>query len=150
MKELPVKKLVCVRAGMGVGKTIAIRNMLSKECTKHKGTLCDVQPLSLQNCTTTLKSLQAVSRTRMANALRKTRGVYPEALGSRTIRTTRRSKFLEEVCPDSLHRVTTSTLHHLDEAVSIFLHFNSKLMKNSSVNLETRTFHSSMSELHTS
>jgi hypothetical protein len=25
-------------------KTIAIRNMLSKECTKHKGSLCDVQP----------------------------------------------------------------------------------------------------------
>jgi hypothetical protein len=30
--------------------------------------------------------------------------------------------------------VQLSLRHHLDEAVSVFLHFNSKLMKNSSVN----------------
>jgi hypothetical protein len=80
--ELPVKKLVCVRAGMGVGKTIAIRNMLAKECTKN--TKCYVSRsvvLSLQNCTATLRN-QAVSESRLAKIVEEDTEVYtPEPLG---------------------------------------------------------------------
>jgi hypothetical protein len=78
-KELPVKKLVCVRAGMGVGKTIAIRNMLKEEC-KYQAIKCYVSRsvvLSLQNCTATLRNPQAVSESRLAKIVEEDTEVYP-------------------------------------------------------------------------
>jgi hypothetical protein len=135
MRDLPVKKLVCVRAPMGIGKTIAIRNMLERECTKATKVLCVTFSRSL--AAKLYNDFERPTK-RIITTLTGEQEHTPEPLGFENYQNHKGDLNFSKivVCLDSLHRVTTSNFHFviLDEAVSVFLHFNSKLMKNSSVN----------------
>lgn len=116
MRPLPVKKIVCVRAGMGIGKTVAIKALLEENC----------EPTTKVLCVTFSRALAAKLH------------IDFEDLGFKSYLQERgdlnHSKIV--VCLDSLHRVSTSNFDFviLDEAISVFLHFNSSLMQNRSRN----------------
>jgi Origin of replication binding protein len=116
MRPLPVRPLVCVRAGMGVGKTKAMHAVVR------------------QNCGDTTKAMIVTFSKSLALKLRadfKDLGFEcysdrkGDLFGSRIV-----------VCLDSLWRVNTRNFDFVfvDEAVSVFLHFNSPLMSRSSEN----------------
>jgi hypothetical protein len=89
------QEIVCVRAGMGVGKTIAIRNMLKEIVPRtQKYYVSRSVVLSLQNCTATLRNPQAVSRIQIGQkSLRKTQRYNPEPGVRELSESQRRSEF---------------------------------------------------------
>ena len=117
MRDYPLCPIVCVRAGMGVGKTQALLRLASTFTKKTKALIV-----------TYSQALAAKLSTEFGNHgfvnYKNTEGQIVDA------------KIV--VCLDSMHRVATSQFDYvfLDEAVSLFLHFNSPLMgAKTSINL---------------
>jgi hypothetical protein len=116
MRPLPVRPLVCVRAGMGIGKTKAMHAVVRENCGAATKALI----------VTFSKSLAMKLRGDFADLeFECYNDVKGDIFSSRVI-----------VCLDSLWRVTTRNFDFvfIDEAVSVFLHFNSPLMTRSSEN----------------
>lgn len=116
MRPLPLCPITCVRAGMGTGKTKAIKELLS--------THNDILPKAL---------IITFSR-----SLAKKMHEEFKPLGFTSYMDTTNEIRDEKivVCLDSLYRVDTRNFDIiiLDEAVSVFLHFNSPLMQKSGEN----------------
>ena len=115
MNDLPKKDLVCVRAGMGTGKTKAMKRFIVKNCNRNDNVL-----------------VVTFSR----NLAKK----YTEELGGIgfvNYQTSEHYQISESkviICVDSLARVNMKSIDYLfiDEALSVFTHFNSPLMKETS------------------
>lgn len=116
MRPYPERRLVCVRANMGVGKTKALKEFVNRNVTADTKVL-----------------VVTFSRTLAAKLFRDfddgTWTDYSTVKGE--IRTRR-----VVVCLDSMYRVETRNFDYviIDEALSVFLHFNSPLMQRSSQN----------------
>lgn len=113
MRPLPVAPIVVVKAQMGAGKTKALREMIND----HP----DASAL-----------LVTFSRALAAKLVKDFGDFADYASAGGDIDADR-----VVVCLDSLHRIKRDSFDFLiiDEAVSVFLHFNSPLMKHSSVNV---------------
>jgi hypothetical protein len=118
MKDLPCKPLVCVRAAMGLGKTVALKNMLDANIEKDTKVLVITFSRNLAN--KLHNDLSRDSRHTFTN-YQTVKGPLNQA---RIV-----------VCLDSLDRVITRNFHYviIDEAISVFLHFNSECMKKASM-----------------
>jgi hypothetical protein len=110
MRPLPVRPIVCVRAGMGIGKTIAMKDLLGRVCTSSTKVLVVTFSRSLA-----VKMSAEFEHLGFVN-YQKVDGLIQDA------------KVV--VCLDSLFRIATRNFDFviLDECVSTFLHFNSTLM----------------------
>jgi Origin of replication binding protein len=116
MRPLPVAPVVCVRGGMGVGKTKAMIDLVHREFEKNTKALV----------VTFSKSLARKLHGDFAS-----HGFVDYQAESGPISAAR-----VVVCLDSLWRVSTRNFDYVfvDEAVSVLLHFNSPLMAKSSEN----------------
>lgn len=116
MRPLPVAPVVCVRGGMGVGKTKAMIELVHREFEKNTKALV----------VTFSKSLARKLHGDFAS-----HGFVDYQAESGPISAAR-----VVVCLDSLWRVSTRNFDYVfvDEAVSVLLHFNSPLMAKSSEN----------------
>lgn len=123
MRPLPVLPIVCVRAGMGIGKTKALLELLGANSTHSMLATVDSTKVLI---VTFSQALAAKMHTEFRHLGFKS---YSEQQG----------KIIDSkvvVCLDSLWRVSTCNFDYivLDECVSVFLHFNSPLMSKSSEN----------------
>jgi hypothetical protein len=110
MRDLPVGPIVCVLAGMGIGKTVAIKAVLKKSCKKKTKALVVTHSRSLAaKLYEDFKDLGFVNYQNSSGPINDAKIV---------------------VCLDSLYRVVTGYFDILvvDEAVAVFLHFNSSHM----------------------
>jgi hypothetical protein len=125
MRELPDAAVVCVLAGMGIGKTVAMRSTLEAKCVPDSKVLIITHNRSL--AAKLYEDFQHLGVTNYQD----TTGLINDA------------KVV--VCLDSLHRVVVRNYDVIviDEAVSVFLHFNSSHMTKRSEN-------SALLELHLS
>ena len=117
MKQYPLKPLTIVRAGMGLGKTKAlIYDYIPKHCT-HPQTKC------------IFITYQQVLSKKYASELEEYGFINYLDYDDYDIYA---SKVI--VCLDSLPRVKTTNFDFvfIDEALSVFLHFNSRFIKQSS------------------
>lgn len=117
MRDYPLRPLVCVRAGMGVGKTRALLRLAETFENKTKALIVTYS--------------QALA-TKLSKEFRPYGFVNYKASEGQIVD----AKVV--VCLDSLYRVATSQFDYvfLDEAVSLFLHLNSPLMgAKTSINL---------------
>jgi hypothetical protein len=123
MRDLPEGALVCVLAGMGIGKTVALRHTLENLCNDESKVLLITHSRSLA-----AKLHEDFQHLGIAN--------YQDTIGL-----INDSKIV--VCLDSLHRIVVRNFDIvvIDEAVSVFLHFNSSHMSKRSAN-------SALLELH--
>jgi hypothetical protein len=110
MRPLPTAPIVCVLGGMGVGKTIAIKDVLK------------------ENCTPTTKALVVTHSRSLAVKLHA--DFAPLGFINYQEQTGQMQDCKIVVCLDSLYRVVTRNFDIIviDEAVSVFLHFNSSKM----------------------
>ena len=111
---LPVRPIVCVRGGMGLGKTKAVQRLLNEHCTQD------------------MKVLIVTFSRALAGKMKRDFPYfmsYQEVTGDITC-----NKII--VCLDSLWRVKTRNFNYIiiDEAVSVFLHFDSDVMQKSTEN----------------
>jgi Origin of replication binding protein len=119
MRDLPVERMVMVRAGMGTGKTKALLRLAERE-------LADPAKKAL---------IVTFSRTLAAKLHADFAGLgfvdYMAVKGGAPLSGPR-----IVVCLDSLWRVNTRNFDYvfIDEAVSVFLHFNSTKMERGHVN----------------
>jgi hypothetical protein len=113
MRPLPDREIVCVRANMGVGKTVALIQLFKKACTKHTKVLVISYNRSL--------SAQMAARLSAESGFDFTN--YQDVQGP--IQTPR-----IVVCLDSLARIHTSNFDYVivDETTSVIKHFNSQHM----------------------
>jgi hypothetical protein len=120
MRPLPIAPLVCVRAGMGLGKTIAIGSLLHTEAGRNPNVKVLVITFSRALASKLYDDLQTLDFTN-----------YQDRDVEHTIHAPR-----IVVCLDSLYRVSTRDFDFIviDEAVSVMLHYNSPLMARASVN----------------
>jgi Origin of replication binding protein len=120
MRDLPVERIVMVRAGMGTGKTKALLRLAEREL------VADASKKAL--IVTFSRTLAAKLHADFAHLgfvdYMSVKGGAPLA-GPRIV-----------VCLDSLWRVNTRNFDYvfIDEAVSVFLHFNSTKMERAHVN----------------
>jgi hypothetical protein len=110
MRPLPIRKIVCVRANMGIGKTVAIGGLLDRVCTEETKVLI----VTFSRALAVKMSIQ-FERLGFVN-YQNVEGLIQDA------------KVV--TCLDSLYRVATRNFDYIimDECVSTFLHFNSSLM----------------------
>jgi hypothetical protein len=110
MRDLPTHKIVCVRANMGIGKTVAIGNFLRSVCAPETKVLIVTFSRALA-----LKMSIEFEDVGFVN-YQNIEGLIQDA------------KVV--TCLDSLYRVATRNFDYIimDECVSTFLHFNSPLM----------------------
>jgi Origin of replication binding protein len=123
MRPLPVMPIVCVRAGMGIGKTKALLELLGENSTHSM--------LATSDCTKVL--IVTFSQALAAKMHMEFKHLGFKSYADQT------GKIIDSkvvVCLDSLWRVSTCNFDFiiLDECVSVFLHFNSPLMSKSSEN----------------
>jgi Origin of replication binding protein len=113
MRPLPVAPVVVVKAQMGAGKTKALRDL----CAADKGSTALLVTFSRALAAKLVKDFSDFADYASAG------GVID---ADRVV-----------VCLDSLHRIKRDAFDYLiiDEAVSVFLHYNSPLMKQASVNV---------------
>jgi hypothetical protein len=125
MRDLPDGAIVCVLAGMGMGKTVATRRVLEAKCTPESKVLILTHSRALA-----AKLFEDFQHLGVTN--------YQDSTGL-----VNDAKVV--VCLDSLHRVVVRDFDTIviDEAVSVFLHFNSSHMTKRSQN-------SALLELHLS
>ena len=118
MQDYPVdQQIVCVRAGMGVGKTRALRRLASQFDQRSKALIVTY------SCALAGKLYSEFAEYGFIDY----RSVEGKIIDAKVI-----------VCVDSIHRVSTCRFDYIfiDEAVSLFLHFNSPLMgSKTSINL---------------
>jgi hypothetical protein len=110
MRALPVKPIVCVRANMGIGKTVAIGELLWRVCLSGTKVLIVTFSRALAvKMSTEFAELGFVNYQDIDGLIQDAKVV---------------------TCLDSLYRVATRNFDYiiLDECVSTFLHFNSTLM----------------------
>jgi hypothetical protein len=110
MRHLPMGPIVCVLAGMGIGKTVAIKAVLKESCKKKTRALVVSHSRSLAaKLYEDFKDLGFVNYQNSSGPINDAKIV---------------------VCLDSLYRVVTGHFDILvvDEAVAVFLHFNSTQM----------------------
>jgi hypothetical protein len=110
MRPLPVHPIVCVRANMGIGKTIAIKEVLDRVCSVGTKVLIVTFSRALAvKMSTEFEHLGFVNYQKVEGLLQHAKIV---------------------TCLDSLFRVATRNFDYIimDECVSTFLHFNSSLM----------------------
>jgi hypothetical protein len=110
MRDLPDGPLVCVLAGMGIGKTVAIKATLRKSCRPETKVLVVTHSRSLAaKIYEDFKELGFVNYQHSSGQINDCKVV---------------------VCLDSLCRVVTRKFDTIviDEAVAVFLHFNSTQM----------------------
>ena len=110
MRDYPLEPLVCVRAGMGVGKSKALLRLAAEHFRPETKALIVTHSRALA--------------TKMASEFREHHFVHY---------LDRQGPIIDAkivVCLDSVHRVATGEFDFvfLDEAVSLFLHLNSPLM----------------------
>lgn len=115
VRPLPVLPIVCVRASMGLGKTKAVQQLLREHC-KAK-----------------MKALIITFSRPLASKMSLD---FPQFTLYQTVTTELINDNKIIVCLDSLWRVATRNFDFIivDEAVSVFLHFDSSLMQKSSEN----------------
>ena len=115
MRPYPLERIVCIRANMGVGKTVALKQFVIQHC-------------SAPSC----KALLITFSRSLAHKL------YQDFadLGFVDYRDEKGDLFDAKlvICLDSLVRVQVRDYDFvfIDEALSVFLHFSTPLMKNSS------------------
>jgi hypothetical protein len=110
MRELPRAPIVCVLAGMGIGKTVAIKASLRQSCKESTKVLVVTHSRSLA-----AKLYEDFKDLGFTN--------YQDSTGLI-------NDCKVVVCLDSLYRVVTRNFDTvvIDEAVAVFLHFNSSYM----------------------
>jgi hypothetical protein len=115
MHSYPREGLVCVRANMGVGKTVQLKHFLKTSVPRNAKCLMITFSQTLAN-----KYADDMVECNFENYLNHTD--KPLLTHSRLI-----------VCLDSLYKVTMRNIDYLfiDEATSVFLHFNSSYMERS-------------------
>lgn len=114
MRPYPVKPIVCVRANMGVGKTVNLIPFMHENCSNSEvKCLFITYSRILSN-----KYAAAFNSIGFVNYLDKT-----------DARMINDNKVI--VCLDSLPRITTSNFHFIfiDEVLSVLMHFNSPYLK---------------------
>jgi hypothetical protein len=116
MRPYPIKPIVCVRAGMGTGKTRAMLRLVEDHFDPRTKAL-------LVTFSQTLAS--KLSKDFAHKGFVSYKDVEGPINDCKIV-----------VCLDSLYRVKTCNFDYVfvDEAVSVFLHFNSSLMTKSSTN----------------
>jgi hypothetical protein len=123
MRKLPVAPIVCVRAGMGLGKSEAIADLLQEQCA---GGVDETRVLIVTFSRALADKAHEDFRDLGFTNYQAEQGVENRSLNQTRI----------VVCLDSLYRVVTRNFDFIiiDEACSVMLHYNSPLMKQSCTN----------------
>lgn len=118
MMNYPLKPLVCIRGGMGSGKTITLINEFIVQNCLLKETKCLFITYQIL---LSKKYTQALKVHNFQNYLDCNKDEEGYILDRKVI-----------ICLDSLWRIKTGNFDYIfmDEALSVLLHFNSPLMKN--------------------
>jgi hypothetical protein len=114
MMPYPLKPLVCIKAGMGVGKTKLLTTDFITQFASAPDTKCLFITYQIL---LSKKYINALFKFGFVNYLDVERDIHENKI---------------IVCLDSIHRIKTSHFDFIfiDEALSVLLHFNSHLMNN--------------------